>query len=199
MAEQIEGAGRAVIAFCGDGALGAGVAYETLTIAAVRRLPLLVVCEDNGWQDRTQSASVRRLRPAELAAGLGLDCVEVDGNDVTAVHAAAGAALATCRRGGPRVLVATTYLRHFHAQMGPGRPPEYRPAAQREHWLARDPVDLAAARLAGDPTAIDRLTGVYQEVVGEMDAVVASALAAAEPAVSTAATAVTAAGWGWTA
>ncbi len=53
--EKANGSNRAVVVFCGDGALGAGVAYESLMIALRNGLPLLVVCEDNGWQDRTAS------------------------------------------------------------------------------------------------------------------------------------------------
>jgi len=144
-AERAAGTDAAVLVFCGDGALGAGVAYETLTIAATLRLPLLVVCEDNGWQDHTRSSQVNALPPARLCAALGLRCREVDGNDLMAVADAAGDLLAGCRTGdGPAVLVASTYLRDFHAQSGPVRPEEYRPADEVEHWLARDPLELAA-------------------------------------------------------
>lgn len=149
MNEQRMGEGRAVVVFCGDGALGAGVAYETLTIANHLRLPLLVVCEDNRWQDHTPSTEVSSLTPARLCGGLGLAHREVDGNDVTAVAAAAADLLSECRSGaGPRVLVARTYLRHFHAQAGTQVPAPYRPENEVAHWLRRDPLDLAAAELA---------------------------------------------------
>jgi TPP-dependent pyruvate/acetoin dehydrogenase alpha subunit len=142
--------GRAVVVFCGDGAMGAGVAYETLTIACKLGLPILVVCEDNSWQDHTPSVDVRALSPAQLCAGLGVPCEEVNGNDVVSVAAATTELLSACRSTpGPRVLVANTYLRDFHAQSGPERPPEYRPAAEVEHWRARDPIARAADRLAG--------------------------------------------------
>lgn len=194
MAEKAAGGGRAVIAFCGDGAFGAGVTHETLTVAALHRLPLLVVCEENGWQDHTPSDLVRNRTPAQLAAGLGLTCREVDGNDVTAVATAAAAALADCRAGTPQVLVAHTYLRHFHAQLGPVPPAEYRPAPQREHWSQRDPVDWAAAALtvAGHG---DRVTALRAEVDRELAAVVADGLAAQLPDPATAATGVTVARW----
>jgi TPP-dependent pyruvate/acetoin dehydrogenase alpha subunit len=194
MAEQAAGEGRAVVAFCGDGALGAGVAYETLTVAAVRGLPLLVVCEENGWQDHTRSDLVRHLAPAELARGLGLACREVDGNDVTAVAAAAAEALADCRAGVPQVLVARTYLRHFHAQLGPVPPAEYRPAAEREHWAHRDPVDRAAVALTAAGHG-DRVAAIRAEVDRELAGVVADGLAADQPDPAGAATGVTVAAW----
>lgn len=109
MAERSAGDGHATIVFCGDGALGTGISYETLTIAATLGLPLLVVCEENGWQDHTPSRLVRHRSPAELADGLGVGCTEVDGNDVGAVHAAADELLDRCRRTSrPQVLVART-------------------------------------------------------------------------------------------
>ncbi|HEX5403627.1 MAG TPA: thiamine pyrophosphate-dependent dehydrogenase E1 component subunit alpha [Pseudonocardiaceae bacterium] len=179
MTEQ--GTGRAVVVFCGDGALGAGVAYETLTVARLRGLSLLVVCEDNGWQDRTPSPEVAVLTPAELAAGLGVPHRVVDGNDVGEVGAAAGELLAECRAGaGPRLLVAGTYLRDFHAQAGPTRPPEYRPAHEIAAWRDRDPLWITACLLS-DAAAIEA------EVAAEIAEVVASAKATphADPATAT--------------
>ncbi|ROO63228.1 pyruvate dehydrogenase E1 component alpha subunit [Micromonospora sp. Llam0] len=203
LAEKTAGSGRAVIAFCGDGAFGAGAAYETLTVAAVLGLPLLLVCEENGWQDHTPSDLVRHRTPGETARGLGLDCAEVDGNDVTAVHRAAAAALAHCRAGRPQVLVAHTYLRHFHAQLGPQPPGEYRPAAERERWLARDPLTRVEATLAGPSAAIrkqaatgrERAATVREQATAELAEVFADALAADRPDPASAVTAVTAATW----
>nr|MDT0659384.1 thiamine pyrophosphate-dependent dehydrogenase E1 component subunit alpha [Micromonospora sp. DSM 115978] len=194
MAEKAAGGGRAVIAFCGDGALGAGVAYETLTVAAVRELPLLVVCEENGWQDHTPSDLVRHRTPAELVRGLGLACREVDGNHVTEVAAAAAEALAACRAGEPQVLVARTYLRHFHAQLGAVPPAEYRPAEEREYWSRRDPVAHAAAALTAAGLG-DRLGPLRAEVDHELAGAVAGALAAPHPDPATAADGVTVAPW----
>ncbi|MEU4745962.1 thiamine pyrophosphate-dependent dehydrogenase E1 component subunit alpha [Actinosynnema sp. NPDC023658] len=191
--EQRAGDGRAVVVFCGDGALGAGVAYETLTTARHLGLPLLVVCEDNGWQDHTPSHEVSSLPPAGLVAGLGIGHREVDGNDVTATARAAAELLADCRAGaGPRVLVAHTYLRHFHAQSGADAPAEYRPAAEVDHWRRRDPLDVAANELIAlgvDPEP------VRAEVAEEVSRVVAAALATPEPEPSSATTSVAVAGW----
>ncbi|WBB80747.1 thiamine pyrophosphate-dependent dehydrogenase E1 component subunit alpha [Micromonospora sp. WMMD882] len=189
MAER--SAGRAAVVFCGDGALGAGVAFETLTICATLGLPLLVVCEDNGWQDQTRSDLVRHRPPVELVAGLGIEPLAVDGNDVAAVHDAATTALARCRRERrPQVLVARTYLRHYHAQVGGARPAEYRPADEVAYWHARDPLDVAAARLGlGD----DRRARWHDAAVREIDQVFAVASAAPPPDPTTATANVTSA------
>lgn len=101
-----------MLVFCGDGALGAGVAYETLTITKLRRLPLLVVCEGQRVAGPHAEPAGQRAVAGAAVCGLGLRCREVDGNDLMAVAAAAAAAaelLAGCRAGdGPAVLVAGT-------------------------------------------------------------------------------------------
>jgi TPP-dependent pyruvate/acetoin dehydrogenase alpha subunit len=193
MAEQRAGKDRAVIVFCGDGALGTGVAYETMTIAKKLALPLLVVCEDNGWQDHTRSDQVQAVPPAVLCDGVGIVNREVDGNDVVDVTNASVELLNACRAGGgPRMLIADTYLRHFHAQCGATVPGAYRPQEEVAAWLARDPLEIAAKRLTelGVETQL-----IYDEVAKRTDETVQSALAA--PLVSAASTwtAVTAAAW----
>ncbi|MEU4569801.1 thiamine pyrophosphate-dependent dehydrogenase E1 component subunit alpha [Micromonospora sp. NPDC023956] len=189
MAEKSAAAGRATVVFCGDGALGTGVSFETLSIAATLGLPLVLVCEDNGWQDQTRSDLVRHRSPTELVAGLGIDHLEVDGNDVEAVHRAAGSLLDRCRRERrPQVLVARTYLRHYHAQVGAARPAEYRPADEVAYWRARDPLDIAAARADLTDAWRDRCR---EETVREVDETFAAALAAPPPDPATAAKQVT--------
>jgi TPP-dependent pyruvate/acetoin dehydrogenase alpha subunit len=158
--ENAEHTGRAVIVFTGDGALGAGIAYETIAIAIRKHLPLFVVCEDNGWQDKTASSAVMPLSPTRLLEGLSMPVVEVDGNQVEDVADAARAALDNCRSGaGPAAIVAKTYLRDWHSQLKNFTPGQYRPEDEVEHWKQRDPLDLAAVRLKEqgvDTAAIDR-------------------------------------------
>lgn len=192
--EKSEGAARAVTVFCGDGALGAGVAYETLMIARHRRLPLALVCEDNGWQDHNPSSAVVPMTPSELLRGLGVDVVEADGNDVEEVAAGMGEVVTRCRvGGGPAALVARTYLRDFHSQLKDFVPSQYRPADEVEHWQHRDPLAIAAQRLAGlggDPAALD------EHAAATVRTAVESALAAPRTPVDRALTAVTVATFG---
>lgn len=193
MAEQREGTGRAVMVFCGDGALGTGVAYETLTIAKKFTLPLLVVCEDNGWQDHTPSDQVQAVPPAVLCDGIGIVNRVVNGNDVVNVADASAELLDACRTsGGPRVLIAHTYLRHFHAQSGAATPATYRPPEEVAKWLARDPLDLAAKRLT--ELSVDTQI-IYDEVAREISETVKRALAAPLVSATLTRTAVTAAAW----
>jgi len=191
--EKANGSNRAVVVFCGDGALGAGVAYESLMIALRNGLPLLVVCEDNGWQDRTASDIVMPFRPGELLRNLRFPTHEVDGNDVEEVAAAARSALGACRRGdGPRVIVAKTYLRDFHSQLRDLTPGQYRPAEQVAFWLKRDPVEMAAERVRADGLDAGAIRASAMEVV---DRAVAGALAAPMIEPELALTAVTVAPW----
>lgn len=162
-------------------------------IARQYSLPLLIVCENNGWQDHTPSRMVMPMEPARMLAGLGLPTVEADGNDVTAVAAAAGPALAACRAGdGPRCLVAHTYLRHFHSQLGGAVPQEYRPDEEVTGWLERDPVTVAAAHLRGASIDPQPLREAATRAVRRA---LKAALAAPGPPPETAASAVTVATW----
>jgi TPP-dependent pyruvate/acetoin dehydrogenase alpha subunit len=193
MAEQREGKRRAVIVFCGDGALGTGVAYETLTITKKFSLPLLVVCEDNGWQDHTRSDQVQAVPPAALCDGIGIVNREVDGNDVVDIADASAELLDACRTGsGPRVLIADTYLRHFHAQSGVTVPGNYRAQEEVAAWLARDPLDIAAKRLAA--LGVDTQL-LYDEVAKDIGKTVECALAAPLVSATPTRTAVTVAAW----
>jgi acetoin:2,6-dichlorophenolindophenol oxidoreductase subunit alpha len=191
--EKSSGSGKAVVVFCGDGALAAGVAYESLMIARRFGLPLLVMCEDNGWQDHTQSDWVMPSTPATLFGGLGFALQEVDGNDVVAVAEAARIGLAACRRGdGPQVVVARTFLRNFHSQWRDMAPGEYRDPEEVAGWLARDPVELAADRLRADGVDVAPLR---QAAIDVVDSAVAGALAAPMIEPELALTAVTVAPW----
>lgn len=193
LSEKASESNNAVVVFCGDGALGAGVAYESLMISLRNGLPLLVVCEDNGWQDRTASQLVMPRTPAELLPSLGLPTRQVDGNDVEAVADAALSALEACRGGdGPRAIVANTYLRDFHSQLRDMAPGQYRPQEQVAHWLERDPVDMAAARVRGAGLDTEPLAAAAREIV---DRAVAEALAAPMIEPELALTAVTVAPW----
>ncbi|MEN3357961.1 MAG: acetoin:2,6-dichlorophenolindophenol oxidoreductase subunit alpha [Mycobacteriales bacterium] len=192
--ERAAGSGRAVVVFCGDGALGAGVAYETLMIARQKGLPLALVCEDNGWQDRNPSPAVMPMKPAELLRGLGVEVTEADGNDVEQVASAMSGVLDVCRAGGgPAALVARTYLRDFHSQLRNFVPAAYRPADQVERWKAKDPLLRAGQRLRSLGTDPQPVLDAASAAVAEA---VRGALAAPPTPVDTALSSVTVAPFG---
>ncbi|GAB2596720.1 hypothetical protein GCM10027168_31860 [Streptomyces capparidis] len=196
-AARIRGHDGVAIVFLGDGAMGAGVVLETLRIASRQALPLLLVCENNGWQDRTASPRVTDLAPARVSQGLGVPARTVDGNDPAEVADAAGALLGETRSGaGPRFLEAVTYLRDFHCQFGPVPPDEYRPADEVERWRERDPVARAERELAALGVPEEDLARERARAEREMADAAEAALAEPFPSAEEAAQDLTVAPWG---
>ncbi|WP_042408366.1 thiamine pyrophosphate-dependent dehydrogenase E1 component subunit alpha [Streptacidiphilus carbonis] len=179
---QYRGSGQAAVCFFGDGATNIGAFHEALNLAAVWRLPVVFVCENNLYMEYTPIASVTAVpRPAaDRAAGYGLDPLVVDGNDVEAVYGVARAALERARTGGgPSLVEALTYRHGGHSRADPGK---YRPAREVEEWLARDPVSGYRERLLrrGIPAKI--LDDIDTEVRAAVDAATDAAEAAPPPA-----------------
>ena len=139
------GDGSVAIAFFGDGALGQGALYEAVNLAVIWRLPVVFVCEDNGYADATPAEyAVGGDRGHRLAA-FGLPCDVVDGMAVRRVAEAAATAVARARAGaGPSVLHCETYRFVGHAEGAYGYyPPDsarYRTEAELAAWRERDPV-----------------------------------------------------------
>jgi pyruvate dehydrogenase E1 component alpha subunit len=99
--------GSVAVAFFGDGAMNAGMLLETLNLASAWKLPLLLVCKDNGWAITTRTDAVSGGDPLARARAFGLPAAEVDGVDVAAVAAAAAGGIDRARRGqGPTFLLA---------------------------------------------------------------------------------------------
>jgi len=174
---MIRGTGQVAVAFFGDGATNIGAFHEALNLAAIWALPALFVCENNLYMEYTPISAVTAVPSpaAGRAASYGLPAEIVDGNDVVEVRDAVARAAARARSGhGPTILEARTY-RHFgHSRTDPGT---YRPAAEVEQWLLRDPLQLARVRLAdlGVPErqvaeADERAAGVVREAVAEAKA-----------------------------
>jgi acetoin:2,6-dichlorophenolindophenol oxidoreductase subunit alpha len=175
---RLRGTGQVAVAFFGDGATNIGAFHEALNLSVVWALPVLFICENNLYMEYTPIHEVTAV--ADPAAGrapaYGIPAEVIDGNDVLIVWDAVRRAAERARAGqGPTLLEAKTY-RHFgHSRTDPA---SYRPAAEVEQWLSRDPLDLARARL--------RSLGVLDESVAAADeraaATVAEAVAAAKAA-----------------
>jgi pyruvate dehydrogenase E1 component alpha subunit len=171
---QLRGTSQVAVAFFGDGATNIGAFHEALNLASVWALPVLFICENNQYMEYTPIGSVTAAEhpAADRAASYRLPAEVIDGNDVVVVAQAVARAAARARDGGgPTVLEAMTY-RHFgHSRTDPAT---YRPAAEVEQWLARDPLDLAARRLTelgvprADIEAADaRAAGVVAEALAQ--------------------------------
>lgn len=144
---RLRGTQQLAVAFFGDGATNIGAFHEALNLAAVWKLPVLFVCENNLYMEYTPIADVTAVaRPAaDRAPAYGIPGEVVDGNDVLAVKEAVARLAGRARAGdGPALLEAETY-RHFgHSRADPAT---YRPAEEVERWLKHDPLDLARGRL----------------------------------------------------
>jgi pyruvate dehydrogenase E1 component alpha subunit len=150
-----------VATFFGDGAATEGIFHESLNLAALWQLPVLYVCENNQWQafvHRREAMAAKQV--VDHAAAYGIEGHAVDGNDVTAVHEAARAAVARIRETGkPVLLEVMTYRLRGHFEPDDQ---SYVDADELAHWKARDPIRLLEKRLlaAGEVAQgdIDQMT-----------------------------------------
>jgi TPP-dependent pyruvate/acetoin dehydrogenase alpha subunit len=177
LAAQLEGRGDVTVCFFGDGAAAEGEFHEALNIAAVWKLPIVFVCENNQYAANNAVAVQHpRVDIAAHAAAYDMPGVIVDGNDVLAVHAATEDTVARARRGeGPSLLECKTYRWRFHA-MRAAPPPETRPAEEISTWKARDPIaSLEQHALDRGLLSADEIGAIRAGVQADLDAAVAFA------------------------
>jgi pyruvate dehydrogenase E1 component alpha subunit len=169
-----------VACFFGDGAVNRGPFLEGLNWAAVYRLPVLFVCEDNRISATTPTGPMTAGGGAAArAASMGIAAVTVDGNDVLAVHEAAGRFVQEVRAGaGPRLLHAVTYRFKGHVSVDAG---SYRDPAEVQRALDFDPLALARSRLLGAGTRAADIDAVDAAARAEVEAALAAAAAAPWP------------------
>ena len=181
MAAGLRGERRVAVAFPGDGAANQGILYETLNLAAVWKLPIIVICENNQYAMTTPYAvSQAGENIAARAAGFGIPAEVVDGMDVHAVRAAVGAAIERGRAGeGPSYIECQTY-RYMGHSLRNDRP--VRSEEEIASWRARDPLPALARRLHehhGLPES--ETAAIDDEERARIEAAVAAAEAAEEP------------------
>ena len=182
LAAQLEGQGDVTVCFFGDGAAAEGEFHEALNIASVWRLPIVFVCENNQYAANNAVGVQHPLTDISAhAAAYAMPGVEVDGNDVLAVQAAASAAVSRARRDGPSLLECKTYRWRFHA-MRAAIPPETRPAEEIAEWTARDPVARLERHLLGSGSAsAAEIEKLRVQVAADLEAAVAFAEASPFP------------------
>lgn len=184
MAARARGTDRVSISVFGDGAANIGASHEALNLAAIRKLPVVFICENNLYGEYSHIGKTTPIEHiADRAAGYGMPGIMVDGQDLDAVAAAVGEAVARARRGeGPSLLEMKTYRYSGHSRSDPAT---YRPAGELEAWQKRDPIDLFADQLvkegAIETGSVDGLRADIKEAV---ERATAEALAAPTPAIS---------------
>jgi pyruvate dehydrogenase E1 component alpha subunit len=167
MAFKLRGEQRCALTFLGDGATSRGDFHEAMNWAAVQRLPVIFVLENNQWAYSTPLRLQFAVDPVKRAAGYGCVGERVDGNDVEAMFSATlRARERAIAGGGPTLLEALTMRMHGHAAHDDQR---YVPAEELERWRGRDPIERQRARLASrgvDTAAIEReLAGQLEEAL----------------------------------
>ncbi len=182
-AAQLRRDGSVAVAFFGDGAMAQGASHEAMNLAAVWQLPVIFVCENNGYAEFSP-ASTQHAAPLERrAAGYGLDYVMVDGNDVVATAATMGSVVEGIRAGhGPAVVEAITYRWHGHYE---GDPQRYRATDEVREWQARDPVLVHACRLRSAGLGDEALRALESAVAHDLDDAVEAARRLAVPSAGT--------------
>jgi pyruvate dehydrogenase E1 component alpha subunit len=163
------GTGQIAVCFFGDGTTNIGAFHEALNLAAVWRLPVVYVCENNLYMEYTPIAAVTAVEhpAADRATAYGLTPIIVDGNDADQVYQVARGAVDRARAGeGPALIEAKTYRHSGHSRADPAK---YRPQEELQDWLARDPIDLYRDRLRGLGVQDDELQAIWLEAQAAVD------------------------------
>jgi pyruvate dehydrogenase E1 component alpha subunit len=148
---------QVAMAFFGDGAMGQGTVYECLNMATIWKLPLIFVCENNGYAESTPAEyALSTPDLAERAAAFKLPACVVDGQDVFAVYDQTGRAVERARAGeGPTFLECKTY-RYYGHFLGDD-PHRYRSAEEEAHYRGRDCIERFVAREALEPSELEAI------------------------------------------
>jgi TPP-dependent pyruvate/acetoin dehydrogenase alpha subunit len=175
------GRGEVAVCFFGDGALNQGLLFEVMNMAAIWHLPVLFVCENNGYGEFTAIEDVTAGGdPIRRGAVFNIPSEAVDGMDVLAVREAAARAIERARAGdGPSFLVCTTYRYSGHHV---GDKQDYKDAAEVRAWSLKDPIERLGRQLqeTGAATA-EAIADLKSDVDCEVRAAVSAAKAAPYP------------------
>jgi acetoin:2,6-dichlorophenolindophenol oxidoreductase subunit alpha len=168
-AAQVRGTGQVVVCFFGDGTTNIGAFHEALNLAAVWKLPVVFVCENNLYMEYTPIASVTAVTnpAADRASAYGLEPILLDGNDPDEVHEAAIRCVERARSGdGPSLVEAKTYRHGGHSRADPAK---YRPDDEVKEWLARDPIPRYRERLLAEGVDVATLDEIERATQASVD------------------------------
>lgn len=183
-AAQARGDGTIAVVFFGDGATGAGVFHETVNLAVLWKLPVLFVCENNGYAEFTSREEHSKVNHVSgFAAPYGMPAKTIDGNDLRVVHACAGDAIAGVRNGnGPYLLECMTYRLAGHYV---GDAQHYRSKEELAAMQEKCPIERLKRYLTEQGVAQSELARIEEEAKREIQEAVEGARAAARPDPST--------------
>jgi pyruvate dehydrogenase E1 component alpha subunit len=195
---QYKGQDDVTVCFFGDGTTNIGAFHEALNFAAVWKLPVVFVCENNLYMEYTPIGDVTAVPhpAADRASAYGLEKIVVDGNDADAVYRIAQKAFARARSGeGPSLIECMTYRHSGHSRADPAK---YRPEGELEEWKKRDPITIYRERLKQFGISDDAIAGIDAAVRREVDEATEACKAAPNPPMDIITTDVYAdGGWAW--
>lgn len=176
LSARLRGSDQVCLCFFGDGAANCGPFHESLNLAAIWKLPVIFLCENNGYAIHSAQAQTTAVPDiAQRARSYDMPGVVVDGQDILAVHDSVSVAVARARLGGgPTLIEAKTYRYCEHSDFaGVGDPPAYRSEAEMASWRARDPIEIYRARLRNIGHVNDAEFGEIRAAIeAEVDAAV---------------------------
>ena len=178
LAHSVRKTGGVAVAFFGDGAMAEGALHETLNLAALWHLPLVLVCENNGWSEFSPTSRQFSGTLRGLAAAFAIHYTHVDGSDVQAVAKAAKAAVGRARGAAPAILECTTHRVRGHYE---GDPQKYRDPHEIAALDAHDPLRRAAEALTAAGAGPEAIAAISARIEAEMTAAIAAARADAPP------------------
>ncbi len=186
------------VCFFGDGTTNIGAFHEALNFAAVWKLPVIFVCENNFYMEYTPIGDVTAVKhPAgDRASAYGLEKIVIDGNDADVVYRTAKTAFEKARAGGgPSLIECLTYRHSGHSRADPAK---YRPEGELEKWKERDPIKIYRERLKQFGIGDDVIAKIDAEVRQVVDDATEACKAAPNPPMEILTTDVYAdGGWAW--
>ena len=185
LAAQYRKTGGVVVVSVGDGAMNQGAMHEAMVFAVARKLPVIFVCENNGWSELTPTARIVPIdRMSRRAGGYGMSGATIDGNDPLAVRDSIAVAVERARNGaGPAFIECKTarLWGHYNRDLEHYRPKEDKRAAE-----AADPLPRLRERLCETGASAADCDRALTETQAQVETVAAAALAAAAPDPATA-------------
>jgi TPP-dependent pyruvate/acetoin dehydrogenase alpha subunit len=182
LAEKLQGSTNVALCFFGDGASNNGVFHESMNLAAVWSLPIVFLCENNGYTELTPMADLTACGSVvQRASAYGLAGEAVDGNDVRAVYNATEHAVAQARQGVPSLIEARTYRLEDHNEGLEQVTGSRRPRSEVDSWRAKDPVARARAACEADGISPEDIAAVEERVAAEVEDARAFGEASPEP------------------
>jgi TPP-dependent pyruvate/acetoin dehydrogenase alpha subunit len=183
LSARLKGSDQVTVCFFGDGALNQGILHECSNLAAIWKLPVVFLCENNQYAMSARADQFTSVPdPSVRAQAYGFPGVRVDGMDVPAMYEAVSEAVERARRGeGPSLIVATTY-RYFGHHVGD--PLNYRTKEEVDEWRQQDPIErfkgLLLQERIMDETRVQQLE---EQVNAEVEEAIEFAKSSPEPSI----------------